>query len=159
MPRLVKNGTLSDDAWTFYETPPAAVPDGESIVPFDYWRTHGSEAPWGVWVEGDFEVETLGPAVGDVPLIAVRFAVFSDGRGLSLGSMLRTRYGFTGELRAVGDILPDIASYLARSGFDAIEFKDAASAAVGIEMISTMSDAYQASVVQPQPPFRRVSMG
>ena len=98
MPRLVKNGTLSDDAWTFYETPPAGVPDGESIVPFDYWRTHGSAVPWGVWVEGDFEVETLGPAAGDVPLIAVRFAAFSDGRGLSLGSMLRTRYGFTGEL-------------------------------------------------------------
>ena len=52
-------------------------------------------------------------------LVAVKFPAFADGRGLSLGVLLRTRYGFKGELRAFGDILPDLAQYLHRSGFDA----------------------------------------
>lgn len=62
--------------------------------------------------------EALRAAAG-AQALDIRFASFKDGRGFSLAAMLRER-GYTGELRAVGDILPDQLDMLQRSGFDAV---------------------------------------
>ena len=50
--------------------------------------------------------------------VDIRFASFKDGRGFSLAALLRERAGFTGKLRAVGDLIPDQAVHLKRVGFD-----------------------------------------
>lgn len=50
--------------------------------------------------------------------VDIRFASFKDGRGFSLAALLRERAGFTGRLRAVGDLIPDQAQHLKRVGFD-----------------------------------------
>jgi len=68
---------------------------------------------------------------GDLPrlaLVAVNFPKLADGRGYSTGYLLRRRYGYRGELRAVGDILRDQLFYLARSGFDAFQLREGADA-------------------------------
>ena len=106
-------------------------------------------------MEGDTEAEAVGPYAPELPLIAVHFPAFADGRGLSLGTLLRTRHGFEGELRAFGDVLPDLAQYLHRSGFDAFVVPDARSAEVAIASVRSITDHYQASVRQPIPAFRR----
>lgn len=159
MPKLVRDLEIVPDEWTLVDS--GAVPDPvpeRTILPFDDWLEkraalygHGH----GVWVEGDAEAEAVGPHAADLSLIAVHFPAFADGRGLSLGTMLRTRYGFEGELRAYGDILPDLAQYLHRSGFDAFVLADRRSAEVAIASVGSITDHYQASVRQPVPAFRR----
>src|SRR4029079_18356513 len=76
----------------------------------------------------------LADDVGGLPVIAVDFPQFTDGRGYSTGRLLRERYKFAGELRAIGDILRDQLAYLVQCGFDAFalrEGKDAQAALAG----------------------------
>ena len=138
-----------EDEWTL-------VIEGDAapgiIAPFAAWRKKPAGA--GVWVEGDAEAEEIGPLVAAAPVVAVRFPAIVDGRGLSLGALLRTRYGFVGELRAFGDIIPDITEYMHRCGFNAFVLPDLEQAEVAIACIGRMSDHYQASVRQPKPPFQ-----
>ena len=98
-------------------------------------------------------------------LIAIDFPAFTDGRGLSLAVLLRTRHGFAGELRALGDINPDLLHYLTRCGFNSIEVStprvqpNGTSTLTGFNALAPYSDTYQASVVQPEPAYRRVRRG
>jgi uncharacterized protein (DUF934 family) len=57
-------------------------------------------------------------------LIAVRFPKFGDGRGYSIARLLRERYGYRGELRAVGDVLRDQLLFMKRSGFDSFSLRE-----------------------------------
>ena len=88
-------------------------------------------------------------------LIAVEFPNFHDGRGLSLAVLLRTRLGYTGELRAVGDIHPDMIHYLRRCGFDSFLLAEGSQVGLKDAVLAPYSDYYQASVVEPHPAFRR----
>lgn len=55
--------------------------------------------------------------------VEVHFPKFGDGRGFSIGRLLRERYGYKGELRAVGHLTRDHLLYLERCGFDAFELR------------------------------------
>jgi len=68
-------------------------------------------------------------AGGNAGPIAIRFPSFGDGRGISLAVLLRERHGFKGEIRAVGYLIPDLAQFLLRSGFDTAEIADPEQAA------------------------------
>ena len=82
-------------------------------------------------------------AAGNAGPVAVRFPVFGDGRGISLGVLLRERHGFTGEIRAVGHLIPDLAQFLLRSGFDTVEIADPEQAATWKAALSRYSRNYQ----------------
>ena len=69
--------------------------------------------------------------------------------------MLRTRFGFTGELRAIGDIRRDWLSYMRRCGFDSYQMSNDEDAERAIDSLVVMSDYYQGSVVEPTPLYRR----
>jgi len=88
-------------------------------------------------------------------LIAIDFPAFHDGRGLSLAVLLRTRFGYRGELRAVGDIRPDLLHYLRRCGFDSFQLAEGASIDLEDPRLAPHARYYQASVVGPEPVFRR----
>jgi uncharacterized protein (DUF934 family) len=95
------------------------------------------------------------------PLITINFPVFYDGRGLSLAVLLRSRYGFTGELRAVGDVHQDLLHYMRRCGFDSYELPEHRQlpAADNRQPFAPYSNYYQGSVTEPEPAFRRLSRG
>ena len=161
MPVLVKDLKVARDPWTLIESTDDrdAATGNRCIVPFDDWisPTHPSKA--GFWVDGEADVEQVGDHLEGASLVAVKFPAFADGRGLSLGVLLRSRYGFGGELRAFGDVLPDLAQYLHRSGFDAFVVEDERAAEVAIASVGSITDHYQASVLQAQPAFRRLHPG
>ena len=85
----------------------------------------------------------------------MQFTSFTDGRGYSIGRLLRQRYGWRGELRAIGDVQRDQLFYLARCGFDAFALRDGEDVEVALAAFDDFSEAYQASVDQPLPLFRR----
>ena len=127
-------------------------------MPLQAWQPHTGQ---GLLLEASDEPEAR---FLHAPLIAIRFPAFHDGRGLSLAVLLRTRSGYTGELRATGDVRPDLVHYLVRCGFDSVEMPEGrylslAAAEEANATLAPYSDYYQASVLNPQPAYRRVRRG
>jgi len=135
----------------------AAVEGGLRISPVDEWRPTSGE---GLLLEPSDEPDA---SFGTAPLIAINFPAFNDGRALSLAVLLRTRYQYTGELRAVGDVHPDMVHYMKRCGFDSFLMPEGRTLPVAAGdshiTLAPYSDYYQASVLDPEPAFRRVRRG
>jgi uncharacterized protein (DUF934 family) len=93
--------------------------------------------------------------LGAVSRVEVNFPNFTDGRGYSIARLLRARYGYGGELRAVGDVQRDQLFNLARCGFNAFLLRKDEDADEALAAFDDFSETYQASVDQPQPLFRR----
>ena len=87
--------------------------------------------------------------------VEVNFPKFGDGRGFSIGRLLRERYGYKGELRAVGQITRDHLFFLESCGFNAFELREGEDAQEALGAFSEYSDNYQATVARPEPLFRR----
>src|SRR6266850_5646914 len=90
-----------------------------------------------------------------VARIEVNFPKFGDGRGYSIARLLRERYGYQGELRAIGDVLHDHLHFMKQCGFDAFSLRDDQDAQEALSALDTFSDGYQTSVLRPTPLFRR----
>ena len=150
--RFGRPGALSivPDNWTVVEEGPARP---GLIAPMGAWLECPDGA--GVWVEAEAVPEEVAPLLFGAPVIAVRFPAFADGRGLTFGKLMRTRCGYDGELRAFGDIVPDLTEYMYRCGFNAFVLADRRQAEAAIACIQRMSDHYQSSFRQPLPPYRR----
>jgi len=87
--------------------------------------------------------------------VEVNFPKFGDGRGFSIGRLLRERYGYKGELRAVGQITRDHLFYLESCGFDSFELREGENAEEAVAAFDDFSESYQASPARPVPLFRR----
>jgi uncharacterized protein (DUF934 family) len=82
-------------------------------------------------------------ALHDAVRVEVHFPKFGDGRGFSLARLLRQRYGYRGELRAVGHITRDLLLYMERVGFDAYELREGEDAGEALGSFGDFSAAYQ----------------
>lgn len=97
----------------------------------------------------------LAASLGRLKIVAVNFPKFGDGRGYSIGRLLRERYGYRGELRAVGEVARDHLYFMAQCGFDAFELRAGEDPQEALDALNDFSEAYQASVARPLPLFRR----
>jgi phosphoadenosine phosphosulfate reductase len=130
---LFKNNSFAADDWRALgddEIPPL---DGKVSLTLAQWRKRRDELrlqsaniPLGLRLDPGDCVETLANDLGCLSLVVIRFPKFTDGRGYSMARQIRTIGGFTGELRATGDILFDQLQLLSRCGFDAFEISDGA---------------------------------
>ncbi|ATU93274.1 oxidoreductase [Phyllobacterium zundukense] len=75
----------------------------------------------GVSVAPGESVDPLLPLLDTMPVIALQFPAFNDGRSYSKAEMLKSQHQFNGELRAVGDVLIDQVAYMLRTGFDTLK--------------------------------------
>jgi len=156
MPTLIKRRSIvSADAWRVIglapETSSAFADSEDVIVPLAAWKRDrpslaNRSGCTGVWLgPADDPAELL--AAGAFPaLVAVHFPAFTDGRGYSSARLLRERYHYRGELRAIGDILRDQLYELARCGFDAFALRDDQDAAAALSAFADFSEDYQAAV-------------
>jgi uncharacterized protein (DUF934 family) len=162
MPRLIKDRALVDDRWTLLRDAttlsdvPATAP---VIVPLALWRLEreslSARGEVGVWLKPDDDPEALVNEVGSLPLIAVDFPKFTDGRGYSTARLLREKYRYTGELRAIGDVLRDQLYYLQACGFNAFAVRADRDPGDALTSLGDFSDNYQATATRPVPLFRR----
>jgi len=106
----------------------------------------------GVWLAPADDTLTLKDQLDGLSLIAVQFPKFTDGRGYSHATLLRRRLGWTGELRAFGEVLRDQIFYMARTGFDAFVVPDGFKADTLTGGLNDFSVAYQDAVVDPAAP-------
>lgn len=169
MREIIKDKAVVNDDWTLLrlaegETPESvAVPAGKFIVPLTVWEAQRTalqkRTDIGVWIASHERPEVLKEDVAKLPVIAVDFPKFSDGRGYSIAYNLRARLGFTGELRAIGDVLRDQMFYMQRVGFNAFATREDRSIHDALKSLSDFSEAYQTAWDQKSPLFRRVERG
>ena len=165
MPKLVKDGAIIEDTWTLLPKPEGEatsvdVPAGQVIVPLSVWLAQKSHlqnrTDLGVWLDSDETADLLGEDAVSLPLIAVNFPTFMDGRAFSTARLLRERFGFTGELRAVGNFIRDQLCYLRRCCVNAFAFSNPETdLQAALKSLNDFTEYYQASVDQPLPLFRR----
>ncbi|MCE6982636.1 DUF934 domain-containing protein, partial [Pseudomonas frederiksbergensis] len=105
--------------------------------------------------DADEEAEEIGEVANQFQVIALNFPAFTDGRNYSNARLLRDRYKFTGELRAIGDVLRDQLFYMKRCGFDAFALRADKDPVEALQSLQDFSVTYQAATDEPQPLFRR----
>lgn len=158
MPKqLIKDRQIIDDAWTLVRDAEAGAPAGPAILPLALWKTlrdSRAAADTGVWLAPTDDPAELAGAVAELPVIAVDFPQFADGRGYSIGRLLRERYGFAGELRAIGDVLRDQLYPLEQVGFNAFSLREDRDPAKDIAGLHDFSLGYQQTFLRQQPLFR-----
>jgi uncharacterized protein (DUF934 family) len=159
--RVIKNRQIVEDDWRLL-TDNATIPDeGDVIVTLERWtREHEllarRQGKTGVVLGSDESPESI-PGRDSLPLIAIDFPKFSDGRGYSHARLLRERYHYKGELRAVGNVLRDQLFYMLRCGIDSFALQPGKDIQGALEAFDEFSVTYQAAADEQRPLFRRVS--
>ena len=162
MPRLIKDRAVVEDAWTLLRQAVslADVPDGvPAIVPLALWLERRAalhaRGEVGVWLAPADDPRVLLPDLAALPVIAVDFPKFGDGRGYSTARLLRDRYGYRGELRAIGDVLRDQLFALSQCGFDAFALREDRDPVDALGSFNDFPYVYTSTSRTPQPWFRR----
>jgi uncharacterized protein (DUF934 family) len=119
------DGAFHADAWA-HAVEGEPLPDSPVILPKKRWLAErdaltGRNAPVGLRLDAGERIDDLSADQARFALIALAFPKFSDGRAFSTARLLREKYGYTGELRAVGNVLADQIPFMRRVGFDTFE--------------------------------------
>jgi len=162
MPTLIK---LSDGRFTLAQNPFVSLADedaipaeGGVILSLERFQTEGAALldegrPVGVRIEPDQRVEDLAYDLPRLALVAAAFPKFRDGRAYSTAALLRERFAYGGEVRAVGDVLREQAYEMVRCGFDAFEAADGSSAEAWAKAARIFHHVYQAAADGRPPAF------
>jgi uncharacterized protein (DUF934 family) len=153
MPRLIKNGAITDDQWLPADADSAMMSAGQ-VCSLEQWLQLEDKSGSAVHLEPAEGPAPLFDSLAQIELIVINFPVFTDGRGFSYARELRER-GYQGELRATGHFIRDQLTYLARCGFDAFQMADESQLEEALASLGDFSEYYQAAIDQPQPLFRR----
>lgn len=160
---LIRHDGIHKDNWTVVDAPAEGetltLPEGPALLPAAVWKEKREELAGrddiGVWLDSHEEPEMLSGHTHELPVIAINFPTFTDGRGYSIARLLRERFGFRNELRAVGDVLLDQLFYMKRCGFDAYALREDKDINKAEQSLNIFSTAYQAAVDEKDPLFRR----
>lgn len=167
MAMLIKERRIVADSWRLLSRGPKgelpeAPAQGDVIVPLALWLARRDEllaraeaGTLGIWLDASEGPEAVADDVRRFALIAVNFPKFGDGRGYSIARLLRERYGYKAELRAIGDVLHDHLHFMKQCGFDAFVLREDQDAQEALTALDTFSDGYQTSALRPVPLFRR----
>jgi len=156
MPRLIKDNQVIDNEWQVIPADfDAELPTGKLIVPLARWLDNSDNANLAPWLDSEDEVEKVAEQLVQAPLIAINFPTFMDGRGFSSARLLRERYGYHGELRAIGNVIQDQLFYLKRCGFDAYDLREGTDLEAAMASLGDFSVSYQAATDTAEPLFRK----
>jgi uncharacterized protein (DUF934 family) len=145
---ILKHGVPQRNDWLSLADD-AALPEGTAvIVSLARWQAERNSlvqrnAPVGVRLKSDQSPVALAVDLDHVALVAIEFPKFTDGRGFSYARMLRDRFGYAGEIRAVGQVLRDQYLFMVRCGIDTVELPDDISIQGYVEALGEFSVWYQ----------------
>lgn len=122
-----ESGFVNDDPWVVESEETKAGSNEKAIVGLDLFLEQAAAggSGLGVLISPADDVARLAPHLDRISLVAVAFPAFNDGRAFSHASLLRTRLGFEGEIRAVGDVLIDQIPLMLRCGIDSFAVTNA----------------------------------
>ncbi len=167
MAEILKNGQVHSDNWQVLrleaDAEPAAqaVAAGQWLVPFNVWvaqrdtlKARAGEI--GVWLSPNDDLNAVASDFAAWPLVAIDFPKFTDGRGYSIAWRLRNHHKYSGELRAIGNVLVDQLFFMLRVGFDTLALDPKVSPESALKHLTPFPDTYQGSTDNPAPLFRQV---
>lgn len=154
---LVADGKIAaENAWSVSSDAEALPEQRPAFVPLALWQQHQDDASLAPVLASDTELTpALAGELAQTPRIAIDFPAFTDGRGYSLARLMRERYGFEGEIRAVGDVLVDQLNYMRRCGFSAMALRNDQDPEVALRALNAFSVRYQTDVEHRQALFER----
>ena len=158
--RIIKDGAIVEDAWIHIADGAELPASGDVIVSLDRYREQREAlrargGQLGVRLRSDQEAKSVAEFADELSVIAIEFPGFKDGRGYTTARLLRDRFGFKGQVRAVGDVLRDQLFYMKRCGFDAFELKPGKDIQGAVNAFRDFSVTYQGAADDPRPLFRR----
>jgi uncharacterized protein (DUF934 family) len=165
---IIKDRNVVTDPWQRLEATggnfPAELPAGDIIVPLALWQSRreallARPGRVGVWLDSNEEPGLIAGDLRHFAVVAVNFPKLGDGRGFSIGRLLRERYGWKGELRAIGDIFRDQLLFLSSCGFSSFSLREGEDPQEALAGFTIFSESYQSTVERPLPLFRRRQAG
>lgn len=159
MPTLILDKTITDSPFSAVDAGDADPGASNVLLPLQTWLEHRDTLEGrndvGVWLDADEEVEEIAGLVSQIPVIGLNFPRFFDGRSLSSANILRRKYGFAGELRAIGDVRRDQLLDMYRCGFNAFEMAEGEDLEKALATLKGFTFNYQATIDRPEPLFRQ----
>jgi uncharacterized protein (DUF934 family) len=152
--RLLKDQAYGADTYTLLDDDEPLPARGDVLLALERYLLERPAAAarrgrLGVWLRPQDDALSLAGALDGVSLIVVDFPRYNDGRGYSHARHLREHLGFTGELRATGDVGADQLFALRRCGFDAFALRDDVDPQLAIKALDRYSTAMQPSAWSP----------
>jgi len=159
--RVIKDKRITEDEWCRIEQPDASTlsEQGDIIVPFNFWLENREallqhQGQLGICINGDDNTEQVAEDLQHFTLIALEFPMFKDGRCYTHARLLRDRYNYTGELRAVGDVLRDQLFFMHRCGIDSFQVNEDKDMEDAIHGLSDFSIKYQTAADGAVPVYK-----
>ena len=160
MDKIILNGNIVDNNVSHIADEDAVPTSGTISVSLERWIENREEliarGNCGVRLTGGDDFSQILPDLAKLPSIAIEFPAFTDGRGYSYATLLRTRHGYTGELRAIGDVGQDQLQPLQRCGFTAFELREGLDPTAAIDGFDDFSVRYQPSADVNLPLYRQI---
>lgn len=148
--QIIKDKQLADNTWTYVDDDHEFGNGGDITVSLERWKSHKQQlvhrsGRTGVRLNPGDHTEELAGRLDGVELVELDFPVFTDGRGFSHARLLRSRLGYQGEIRAVGNFLPDQVFYLSRVGVNGFALANPEQIPLVLACMNDFSVCYQAS--------------
>lgn len=148
--QIIKDKKIIEDHWR-HVADDAELPDGDITVSATRWRNERQQllkraGKIGLRLEAFEPVEAIAEDLAHFELIELNFAAFTDGRSFTQSWLLRNRFRYRGELRAVGNFMTDQVFYLHRTGVNAFQLESHDKIPAALAALNDFSVAYQASV-------------
>jgi len=147
--KIIKDKKIIEDSWT-HITDEENISNGDITVSLARWKKDkpaltSHQGNIGVRLSSADKVEDIASDLSDIPLMALEFPAFTDGRGFTHARLLRDQYAYKGEIRAMGSYMPDQAFYLSRVGVDAFQLENQDELAVALSTLEDFTVRYQTS--------------
>jgi len=148
--QIIKDKQIIDNIWTFVGDDAETSDTGNITVSLMRWKDQQQKllnrsGNIGIRLTPSDPIADLQDALEGITLIELDFPGFGDGRLFSHARLLRDRLGYTGEIRAVGNFLPDQMFYLWRVGVNAFQLANQEQIPLGLSCLGDFSVRYQAS--------------
>jgi uncharacterized protein (DUF934 family) len=164
MPLIKQNQLVESDSWQLVADAAELPAQGDVVVGLkrllaDAAALAARPGKLGVRIDPEDELDDARQALDKVALVVLTFPKFGDGRAYSKARLFRDRFGYKGELRAVGEVLADQLQYMSRCGFDAFQLAEGKDVAAALRALRDFTVTYQGASDDPRPLYRRVARG
>ena len=145
---IISNGEIVEDSWILADDEIPLTSGSDVVLPLARLKADADVAArhngrLGVVLPNDAKLEDIADLLPRLALVVLEFPAFTDGRAYSQARRLRTQYGFTGEIRASGNVLADQAAFMTRVGFDSFDVAEGQPLETWRDALEAMTRTYQ----------------
>jgi len=153
MPILINTRDIIDDGWTHLDDDQAFTRHSKVIVSpsrlkREWGQIKNAGLSVGVKLEPGAVVSSLTFCIENLHLIVLQFDSFDDGRAFSQAKMLRDRYHYSGEIRAIGEVIRDQLGFMQRCGFSQFEICESEDSQLALQAFGEITHGYQSDLIR-----------